>query len=83
MLAALACVDHVVIFDDDTPHGLLRALRPEVLVKGGTYQENEVVGREVVEGYGGQVCVTGMVQGVSTSQIVQSVQQRTSLRRAS
>jgi D-beta-D-heptose 7-phosphate kinase/D-beta-D-heptose 1-phosphate adenosyltransferase len=77
MLAALGCVDHVVIFDEDTPHRLLEALRPDVLVKGGTYQPHEVVGREVVEAYGGRVYVTSMTAGISTSQIVQRVQQRT------
>jgi D-beta-D-heptose 7-phosphate kinase/D-beta-D-heptose 1-phosphate adenosyltransferase len=82
LLAALGCVDHVVIFDEDTPHVLLRQLRPDILVKGGTYRPHEVVGREVVEAYGGRVSVVGMVQGVSTSQIVQSVLQRGPLRQA-
>ena len=48
LVAALACVDYVLVFDDDTPHRLLRALRPDVLVKGGTYSPEQVVGREVV-----------------------------------
>ncbi|HTU23473.1 MAG TPA: D-glycero-beta-D-manno-heptose 1-phosphate adenylyltransferase [Gemmataceae bacterium] len=70
LVAALACVDHVLLFEDDTPHALLRQLRPDVLVKGGTYDETEVVGREVVEEYGGQVCVTGKTDGISTTQIL-------------
>ena len=49
MLAALECVDHVLIFDDDTPHRLLEAIRPDVLVKGGT--TGHIVGREIVESY--------------------------------
>lgn len=73
MLAALAAVDHVVIFDEPTPHRLLEALRPDVLVKGGTYAPHEVVGHEVVTAYGGQVCVVGMVDGVSTTKIVASL----------
>jgi D-beta-D-heptose 7-phosphate kinase/D-beta-D-heptose 1-phosphate adenosyltransferase len=73
MLAALAAVDHVVIFDEPTPHGLLEALRPDVLVKGGTYAPHEVVGHEVVTAYGGQVCVVGVVEGVSTTKIVDSL----------
>lgn len=73
MLAALACVDYVVVFDDETPHRLLEALRPDVLVKGGTYLPQQVVGREVVERYGGRVCVTGAIEGISTSQIVRSI----------
>jgi D-beta-D-heptose 7-phosphate kinase / D-beta-D-heptose 1-phosphate adenosyltransferase len=74
LLSALACVDHVVVFDDDTPHALLRQIRPDVLVKGGTYRVDEVAGREIVESYGGRVCVSGKVEGVSTTRILQSVQ---------
>jgi D-beta-D-heptose 7-phosphate kinase/D-beta-D-heptose 1-phosphate adenosyltransferase len=73
MLGALDCVDHLLIFDDATPHALLWALRPDVLVKGGTYTPDQVVGREVVLAYGGRVCVAGMVGGVSTTAIVSSV----------
>jgi D-beta-D-heptose 7-phosphate kinase/D-beta-D-heptose 1-phosphate adenosyltransferase len=73
MLAALACVAHVMIFEEQTPHELLRRLRPDVLVKGGTYTVEQVVGREVVEGYGGTVCVVGKLDGVSTTEILASV----------
>ena len=74
MLAALECVDHVVVFDDATPHALLNTIRPDVLVKGGNYHVSEVVGREIIESYGGQVRVTDIVQGVSTTEILKSVQ---------
>jgi D-beta-D-heptose 7-phosphate kinase/D-beta-D-heptose 1-phosphate adenosyltransferase len=70
LLAALDCVDHVLIFDEPTPHVLLRAIRPDVLVKGGTYSSEEVIGREVVLAYGGRVCVAGKVEGLSTTAIV-------------
>ena len=73
MLAALGCVDHVVVFDDDTPCELLRRLRPDVLVKGGTYRAEEVVGREIVESYGGRVALAGVVDGISTTTIVESL----------
>lgn len=73
LLGGLDCVDHVLVFDDDTPHRLLRRIRPDVLVKGAPYSPEEVVGREVVLAYGGQVCVTGRVEGVSTSQILTAV----------
>lgn len=79
MLAALACVDYVVIFGDDTPHALLHALRPDVLVKGGTYTPEQVVGHEVVEAYDGQVCVTGIVEGISTTNILASLAAKHSL----
>ncbi len=76
LLAALECVAHVVIFDEATPHSLLRAIRPDVLVKGGNYTRQEVVGHEVVEAYGGQVRVTGMFPGMSTTQLLESIRQQ-------
>jgi D-beta-D-heptose 7-phosphate kinase/D-beta-D-heptose 1-phosphate adenosyltransferase len=71
LVAALACVDHVLLLEEDTPHQLLRLLRPAVLVKGGNYTIEQVIGREVVQAYGGQVCVTGCQEGVSTTHILQ------------
>jgi D-beta-D-heptose 7-phosphate kinase/D-beta-D-heptose 1-phosphate adenosyltransferase len=73
MLAALDCVSYVLVFNEDTPHTLLHALKPDVLVKGGTYTTDQVVGHEVVEAYGGRVCVTGVVEGISTTAILQSL----------
>lgn len=73
LLAALACVDYVIVFDEDTPHALLHLLRPDVLVKGATYSRDQVVGHEVVEGYGGLVEVVGLVDGVSTTRILETI----------
>jgi D-beta-D-heptose 7-phosphate kinase/D-beta-D-heptose 1-phosphate adenosyltransferase len=73
MLAALACVDHILIFEEATPHRLLEAIRPDVLVKGGTYAVEQVVGHEIVERFGGRVCVTGMRPGVSTTKLVAEI----------
>ena len=70
LLGALACVRQVVVFEEDTPHALIEAIRPDVLVKGGTYTREEVVGHEIVESYGGIVCVTNLVGGVSTTNIL-------------
>ena len=70
MLAALESVDYVVIFCEETPHAVLRALQPDVLVKGGTYRDDEIVGREVVVEYGGRVKALGITPGVSTTEIV-------------
>lgn len=70
LLAALGCVDHVLVFDDPTPHALLRSIRPDVLVKGGDYRVEQVVGREIVWEYGGQVRVVANVPGVSTTSIL-------------
>ena len=73
MTAALRFVDHAILFDEFTPHELLRRLKPDVLVKGGTYTVDEVVGREVVLGYGGRVAVTGRVAGISTTDILSAI----------
>ena len=70
MLAALGCVAHVLIFNEDTPHELLLRLRPDVLVKGGTYSREEVAGHEIVTGCGGEVAVLQLVAGVSTTKII-------------
>jgi len=73
VLAALACVDHVVLFDDDTPLELIRAIRPDVLVKGGDYTREGVVGHEVVEEAGGRVELIPVVEGASTTRIVERI----------
>jgi D-beta-D-heptose 7-phosphate kinase/D-beta-D-heptose 1-phosphate adenosyltransferase len=80
LLAALACVRHVMVFDEDTPQSLLEAIRPDVLVKGGTYALHEIVGREFVEAYGGRVCVTSTIDGMSTTNILASVARGETLR---
>jgi len=73
VLAALACVDHVVVFDDDTPLELIRAVHPDVLVKGGDYTREAVVGHELVEQAGGRVELVPVVEGASTSRIVERI----------
>jgi len=70
LLSALECVAHVFVFSDDTPHHIIEQIRPDVLVKGGTYRDDEVVGRELVLGYGGQVRVTGTLPGRSTTSTI-------------
>lgn len=76
ILAALDVVDAVVIFDEDTPIEAIRAIRPDVLVKGGDYREDQVVGWEIVKSYGGQVVLAPLVQGVSTTGIVERILHR-------
>ena len=73
MLASLACVDYVVVFSEPTPHRLLEALKPDVLVKGGTYSQEEVVGKEIVESYGGRACVVDRVPDCSTTTLVKRI----------
>ena len=71
VLAALACIDRVVLFDEDTPLELITLLQPDVLVKGGDYQLSEIVGREVVQARGGQVLTLPFVPGYSTTALLQ------------
>ena len=67
VLAALEMVDAVVIFPEDTPLELIRVVRPDVLVKGGDYTPETIVGREDVEGWGGRVAVIPLTPGHSTT----------------
>ncbi len=73
VLAGLASVDWVVGFAEDTPVGLLEELEPNVLVKGGDYGVDEVVGADVVAAYGGEVQVLGLVEDCSTTEILEKV----------
>jgi D-beta-D-heptose 7-phosphate kinase/D-beta-D-heptose 1-phosphate adenosyltransferase len=73
LLAALACVDAVVLFDEDTPLNLILALRPDVLVKGGDYREEDVVGAPQVESWGGRVLCLPLVEGLSTTTIINRI----------
>ena len=70
VLAALASVDAVVIFDEDTPHEIISALQPDVLVKGADWGENAIVGRDVVEARGGRVVRIALAEGYSTTRII-------------
>jgi len=67
VLAALACVDCVVVFDEDTPAELVAALQPDVLVKGGDYRPEEVAGGETVRARGGRVVIIPLTAGHSTT----------------
>jgi rfaE bifunctional protein nucleotidyltransferase chain/domain len=69
-LAALECVDGVVIFDQATPAELIRALLPDVLVKGSDWGDREIVGRDIVEAAGGRVVRVPLVEGRSTTALV-------------
>jgi len=70
VLAALACVDCVVLFAEDTPLELIRALRPDVLVKGADYARDQIVGAADVEEWGGRVVRVPLVPGKSTTDLV-------------
>jgi D-beta-D-heptose 7-phosphate kinase/D-beta-D-heptose 1-phosphate adenosyltransferase len=73
VLAGLEAVDWVVSFNDDTPEALLRLLKPDILVKGGDYDKQGVVGWEIVESYGGEVKALDFLDNCSTTAIVEKV----------
>ncbi|MDX1408683.1 MAG: D-glycero-beta-D-manno-heptose 1-phosphate adenylyltransferase [Saprospiraceae bacterium] len=73
VLAALSAVDAVVLFDEDTPFDLISTLLPDILVKGGDYRVEDVVGRDVVEAHGGNVVIIPFLPGYSTSAIEQKI----------
>jgi D-beta-D-heptose 7-phosphate kinase/D-beta-D-heptose 1-phosphate adenosyltransferase len=73
VVAALEAVDYVVVFSEATPHALLERLRPDLLVKGGTYRHDEIVGWELVEAYGGQAKALGEIPEISTTRIVSQI----------
>jgi len=73
VLAGLTAVDHLVVFDDDTPRGLIAALAPDVLVKGADWAADDIVGREEVVARGGRVERIDLVPGVSTSELIRRI----------
>ena len=75
LVRALACVDLVVLFDDDTPQRLIEAVKPDVLVKGADYAPADIVGREFVESRGGRVTTIPLREGLSTSEIVKRIRE--------
>ena len=77
VLAACACVDRVVLFAEDTPLALITLLAPDILVKGGDYSLDEIVGRDVVEARGGRVVALPFVPGYSTTNLVARIRSGT------
>lgn len=73
ILAALAAVDLVFVFDEDTPARVISAIQPDVLVKGADWAHDEIVGRDVVEARGGRVVRARLAEGYSTSRIVERI----------
>jgi rfaE bifunctional protein nucleotidyltransferase chain/domain len=73
VLAALACVDAVSIFDEDTPADIIQRVQPDVLVKGADWPADQIVGRDTVEARGGRVILAPVESGFSTSSIIERV----------
>src|SRR5689334_23316353 len=77
VLAALACVDAVSIFDEDTPADIIRRVQPDVLVKGADWPADQIVGRDTVEARGGRVVLEPVEQGYSTTDLIAKAQAKT------
>lgn len=73
VIAALACIDFVVIFDEDTPYELIRSLEPDILIKGADWKGKEIVGSDLVRARGGKVRLIKYVPGESTTNIIGEV----------
>lgn len=74
VLAALACVDAVVIFDEPDPHAIISAIQPDILVKGADWAADAIIGRDVVEARGGQVVRIAFAPGFSTTSMIARIQ---------
>lgn len=74
VLSALACVDFVVPFDEPDPRHLIKTLRPDILVKGGDWTLDRIIGRDIVEANGGMVYSIPLVPDISTTKIIQRIQ---------
>ncbi|MEN6445480.1 MAG: D-glycero-beta-D-manno-heptose 1-phosphate adenylyltransferase [Candidatus Cloacimonas sp.] len=75
VLAALEMVDYVCIFEQDTPYELIGIIKPDVLVKGGDWQVEQICGADIVQSYGGKVCSLNYEKGISTSEIIKRIKQ--------
>jgi D-beta-D-heptose 7-phosphate kinase/D-beta-D-heptose 1-phosphate adenosyltransferase len=73
VLAALACVDAVVIFDEDDPHAIIAAIQPDVLVKGADWAADRIIGRDIVEARGGKVVRIAFAPGYSTTGMIEKM----------
>lgn len=76
VMAALGCVDYVTIFDESTPRAVIAALAPDVLVKGGDWGLDQIVGRDEVEAAGGKVLSLAFVEGCSTTDVIERIVKR-------
>lgn len=73
VLAAMACIDHIILFDEETPYELIKFLQPDVLVKGDDYEVEKIVGYDVVIAAGGKVVTIPFLEGYSTTKLIQKI----------
>ena len=75
LLASLEFVSYVVIFEEDTPYNLISKIKPDIITKGGDYNPNDVVGKDIIESYGGKVVICPLIEGKSTTNIIEKILQ--------
>jgi len=73
LMASLEVVDAVILFEEETPEKLIEKILPDVLVKGGDYKPEDVVGRKIIEQYGGRIEIVPLLKGFSTSNLIEKV----------
>lgn len=76
MLLALSCVDYTTFFEEDNPYNIIKILRPDVLVKGGDWAIDKIIGGDLVQSWGGKVLNIPVVEGRSTTNLIQMVRER-------
>lgn len=73
LLSSINGVDLVVFFHEETPLELIRSFKPDIIVKGGDYTPEQVVGHEIVEQKGGKVVIVPLIEGISTTKVIRSI----------
>ena len=73
VLSSLRDVDYVVIFNEPDPYNTIAALKPDILVKGGDWRIEDIIGRDIVESCGGKVCTIPFIEGASSSRIIENI----------
>ena len=69
----MECVDYVILFDEETPYELIKAIQPDILVKGSDYKAEAIVGYDIVKAKGGEVITIDLSQGFSTTNIIKKI----------
>jgi D-beta-D-heptose 7-phosphate kinase/D-beta-D-heptose 1-phosphate adenosyltransferase len=73
IISSFDCVDYVTIFSEDTPINTIKQIKPDVIVKGGDYSKNQVIGRKYIESYGGKVVIIPALENFSTTSLVEKI----------
>lgn len=73
ILSAIEFIDYIILFEEDTPKDIIKAISPDFLVKGGDYEAKDIVGADHVKSYGGKVIIIDLVEGYSSSKIISSL----------